>query len=426
MQSLFKDEHEINLDSVIMRYNNADEELKTFRRKHKIPVYPVDEIVDVITDISVHSTDEHFDFAFRFLLHSAFSRFTLNQVFDINDMVERNDAHYHPYILAKTKGILKVHDIIYDKIHEPDRDQITSAATVINEDDEYIRTQSQVLNSYIGGFSTGYVGTIGAKSSHGKSSWVDANAVQNILTGKVQRVDIVTPEESAESRWRRIFAMICKIPTSSMRQKNIQITDDHIKRVKEALEGKLVIHDDVTTMKQTIELCGDVSGQMIYIDHLQALIYPGRGSALQNMIGNIPGLLNAQKGIAKRKKNVIINVSQVNDKDIQRSERITKAPRYWDLYGSSVLLQAARELLMLWYPWKDMEESSYIMGHMNYTINDFIVSVEKSSFGRTGKVMQNFNPEFNTFIDKNPDAITSLANKAPGEQNIDQLAMELK
>jgi phage antirepressor YoqD-like protein len=81
---------------------------------------------------------------------------------------------------------------------------------------------------------------------------------------------------------------------------------------------------------------------------------------------------------------------------------------------------------MLWYPHKDMEDSPMIMGQMNYSRNDYMISIEKSSFGKTGKVLQHFEPEFNQFIDKNPTVINRLDNKAPEEKNMEQIAMELK
>lgn len=197
--------------------------------------------------------------------------------------------------------------------------------------------------------------------------------------------------------------MICKLPTSGMRLKTVKITDMHLGIVKEKLNNRLVIHDDVFKMKDIVELIDAMKVDMIYVDHLNGIDYPGSGTYMERMIGNIPGLVDAQKRIAKTKHIPIINLSQVNDKDIQRSDRLMKAPRYWDVYGSSVLYQASREFIALWYPYKDQEDNPIMPETGAPSINDIRIHVEKSSFSKVGRMSLHFDPDYNLFSDVQKD-----------------------
>lgn len=422
MKRLYSENKVVTPDMVIVKMKDNDEANIAFKNKHFVPKVDEKEIFDMAFDETIDSSKDLIDIVYKNLLSSAFKRFVANAIFD---MEEANDKYKHPIILAKARGIVKVYDIIYDRMDVDSRDQLLETQEFINNPEEYVRTNSRVLNTMMGGFTRGFVDTIGAKSGHTKSSWTDANALQNLLTGKVSKVLIISPEEPAPIRWRRIFASVCNIPISQMRQKSTQVEAKHIKLIRDKLDGKLEINDSVFDYVGIVKLMQDTDADMIYIDHLQSISYPGRRSALENMIGNIPGLVNIQKKIAKQKKIPIVNLSQVNDKMIQRSDRILKAPRYWDLYGSSILYQAARELLMLWYPIKDYENQTGISMAKPPSVNDIEMRIEKSSYSKTGRVLMNFIPDFNRFTDRNPKVLDRLSYVAPEEKDITQIELEL-
>lgn len=421
MKFLYEKNKQINPEMIVTAIKLGGEEIILFRKKHYIPSIIDDDVYDMASDIQADNKEDLVDVVYKQLLKAAFSRFVADSLFDLE---EANEKRNEKFIIAKCRGIIKVNDILHGRDNVSRDDQLKETMDLINKDDEYVRTCSTVLNSFMGGFTKGYVATIGAKSGHTKSSFTDANIVHNILTKKVNKVLIISPEESAQVRWRRIFAMICKIPTSKMRQKEVKITKENIAHVKDLLWDKLIIEDKVFKMNDIIKLMENSDADMFYVDHLQSITYPGNGSAMMNMIGNIPGMLNMEKRIAKEKNVPIVNLSQVNDKDIQRSDRLIKAPRYWDLYGSSVLYQAAREMIMLHYPWKDYEDNPMIYGSGEPpSINRVNLSLEKSSFSRTGKVPLDFDPDFNIFKDANPDVLKKSSYVAPTEMDMNQLSL---
>lgn len=433
MQKLNEDNINITLDNVVLKFREMSESLIIFMKKHKVIYFDKssvmhwvemiteNDIYNILTDESVDAPADLIEMAVKQLNRMAFSRFVSDRYEDIKYYNEHSETENANKVISAARAIITVHDLLYKKSLEK-RDQLEEMKDLVNSDSEYISTSSTALNSYLGGFTRGYVSSIIAKSSHGKSSWVDYNAVHTLLAGKVKRIDIISPEESASTRWRRITAMLNLVSLSSMRQKDVKVLNAHIEKVREKLYNKLFIWDNVFKYNDIIELMSKLTTDMIIVDHLQAIEYPGVGDFLARMIGNIPGFVDFEKKLAKKKHNCIVNLSQVNDKDIQRSDRLSKAPRYWDAYGSSVLYQAAREYIALWYPYKDYEDNPISFTGNTPTIHDIQMSIEKSSFSKIGKIHLHFEPEFNIFTDK---VITSkrMDYTAPVEKDISQLSL---
>jgi replicative DNA helicase len=402
MRTLHDNNENVTIDNMLMVQSKTSERLDAFMKQHKVSKLSEGDITDMLYDPTVDSREVFFDNCKDEILKASFTRFVEDLTSDIKYYNDLNNAKYHSYILSRTKALQKIHTIIYNRMGNK-RDVYAETKDKINNPNEYIPTSSRVLNSYIGGFTRGYIATIFAKSSHGKSSWVDYNILQNILSDKVASVGKITPEEDVSTQLTRYVAMICKLPTSGMRLKTVQTTDMHMQVVKSKLDGRLIIHDDVFKMKDIIELTESMKTDMIYLDHVNKIDYPGRGTHMERMIGNISELVNAQSRVAKTKHISIVNLSQVNDKEIQRSDRMMKAPRYWDLYGSSVLYQASREMIALWYPYKDQDDNPIMSEGSPPSINDIRIHIEKSSFSKVGRMSLRFEPDFNLFTDTNKD-----------------------
>ncbi len=422
MQKMKDKEVEITVPTIVLFIQNNVETLKLFIQRNKIIIPDENGIRDILFDPEINvKNKDYFDGVFKDLIRYAFARFVEDKVSEIQ-FENSYPGKYESGILAKAKGIIKVHDMLHGKIGDK-RDQLNETRELINNSDEYISTSSQVLNSYIGGWTRGYVATVIAKSGHTKSSWIDYDTSHSLLSGKISSAVIISPEEIASTRWRRLIAMIFKIPTSMMRQKLVQVSDEHIKKIREIFKDKLIIYDQVTKYKDILDLMSTLKCDKVIVDHLQSIEYPGTKDYLGNMIGNIPGIIDFEKRIAKLRKMVIINLSQVGDKEIQRSDRLSKAPRYYDAYGSSVLYQASREFLSIYYPFRDYEDNPMIFGANPPTINDISCSIEKSSFSKLGKVRWNFDPEFNTFTDKPSKHLGKENYIPPAEKAIDQMGL---
>lgn len=399
MRKLYEADLNITVDNIISIQAKLkdDAQFRAFLRKHYAKPLSYDDIYDIVHDVSVSSETTFFDDIRKEMLSRSFSRF----VTDILSDIEYNKSFWtdsHNFdIIVKMKGAIKLYDILQGR-KKNNIDYFQETMDLVNGLDEYIPTSSRTLNGYIGGFTRNYPAIIAAKSSHCKSSWADYNILSNILSGAVSKVTKITPEETASTQLRRYVAMLCKISTTDMRLKLAKITDEHIKILKEKIGGKLEIIHSAVKLSDVIDAMNNSKADMIYIDHINGIDYPGRGTFLERMVGNIPELVNAEKRIAMEKHISIVNISQVNDKDIQRSTRIVKAPRFWDVYGSSALYHASREFLTLWYPYKDQEDNDLVYEE-SYDMSDIRILIEKSSFSKVGRIKLNFIPEYNLFYD---------------------------
>ena len=405
MQKLRDSGMEISIDSVYMYITNGDETITAFIKKNLISKDAVtyEAIYDLIYDFTVTNPKEIIETVRGTLYDYAFTRYVTDKINEMKDLNTFDGARAKE-VMAIARSIPKVYEMINRK-KIISRDQLEEAKVLINSRDEYIPTCSDALNMYIGGFTRQYVAAIIAKSSHCKSTWSDFNAIYSIGAGRVGGVDIITPEETAPARWRRIIAMICGLSTSAMRQKKVEITADHIHKVKLALKGRLRIHDDVFKMSEVIDRMEAIDSDMIIVDHLQSVTYPGIGGQLSNMIQHIPTIVGHEKRIAKTKNAAIINISQVGDKEIAKSDRLMKLPRYHDAYGSSILYQASREFLSLWYPYKDYEDNLITPNGKTPTPNDVLISIEKSSFSKVGRMYLNYDPDHAFFTDVKQSAL---------------------
>lgn len=407
MKRVYANKTAITLDNIYIYGSHPDEHYLSFVRRTYLCkqgeegkyLLTLDDLNGILYDTVIDSSDNLFNMIKDELHILAFARFVAQQVEEIKYGISFQNKDFHSDILARTKGIQTFHKLLFTN-GSVKRNQLDETKNRINSDNEYISTSSQLLNSHIGGFTRGFVDVIIGKSGHGKSTWTDYNIVHTLRSGKVSKVVKITPEEPADFTWRRIISMVCKLSTTGMRNKLVKITDEHVKKVGELLTKRLKVYDDVFKLKDIKEIIRIADGEQIYVDHLQAIDYPGRANPLMNMIGEIPGLVLFEERIAKQKNISIVNLSQVGDKEIARSERFSRRPRYHDTYGSSVLYQKAREFLAVYYPYKDYDENPQMFYGEAPTHRDYEIGIEKSSFSALGIIKLDFDYEYSTFTDK--------------------------
>ena len=416
MRRLKNQNKDITVDNIMLFASNPDEDMNAFKKKHFTGELTVDDInVNFFPD-AIGYGEDMFEEAHKCLIGNAFARLVEDSVSEINYYNSYNDENYHSNILDKAQLIIKAHETMYSN-GKSSRDYLAEAQKLVNSQDEYISTSSRVLNSYIGGFTRRYVTPIIAKASHCKSGWVDFNIAQGIKSGKIKKKVVkITPEENADVQMKRYIAMFAQESTTGMRQKLITITAEHLQKVRDIISDKIIIYDNVYKERMILDImrsCKDVD--MIVVDHITTIEFPGNRTWLDNQIGGTPGFVIQAEKIAKEKNCVMMLLSQVNDKEIMRSDRINKAPRYWDAYGSSSLYQKSREFLALYYPLKDWEENAFGFTEIP-SINDVRLRIEKSSFTKLGSVKLNYIPEYNIFLDVDPDKKLAKSDYIPPEE----------
>jgi replicative DNA helicase len=364
-----------------------------FLRKEAISVLTEDEVANEVFDMEVNATPVFFEEAFKELFDLAFFSFCSESIGEMG-----RDLEYRRLksLLARAKAIPKVYDILYSRKLKEYTDPIDNAVSNINKGSAYQKFWSGKLNGVLGGWSKGWIGAVIGKPSHGKSTFMTYDSLQKIKRQMLDSILVISPEESPESFYTRVFAVEFGLPIKHLREGLIKITAEQKEKVKKLYSGKLIFRNAVM-YEEVIDITFAHKGiDYIWLDHINAVAYP-RGDAYNGIIS----LVNRQKEwLSSNSNSVIVNLSQVNTKTMKQRNRLFPAKD--DAYMSSVLEQAAREFLSLYYPYKDYidkEDGKSFIGKRSPRKDLIQVSIEKNSYGEIGILDFNYQAEIGRFAD---------------------------
>lgn len=397
----------------ILLYFVKEKDVRAFRWKHKIPVVTQEEILEVTDIMSLGKEDsqDFFNDIYDSLADVAFRRFVYNNVKDI--LYHIGFVNHQIEIANIAKAIAMLYPILRRskiKTKRSSTNGIKTAAININQAETTIPTFSKEINKYTMGWSRGYPNALLARSSHGKSTFIFNEIRHKVTHNIVGKIAVISPEENDTTFWRRAFANEYNISTSLMRAGLVKITDEQVWGIEKKYEGRVdFFHEGMVKYSNVVDLLFSLEDyEMIIIDHVTAIEYPGSGNQMQNLTGGIISLVHRENDfLSKNKQATIINVNQVREKDIEQSiKSYWKAPTYTMAYGNSVTYVACREWITLYYPYRDLiNRSNEWMGVQDLpTINDLHIMVEKSSFGDIGSGVLQFIPEYAKVMDRTGDS----------------------
>lgn len=375
-------------------------------QKHKIVVdyairhntlpYDNKQLEELLTERYTDTSTSLFKEAYDTIHDEAFFKFvvTANEEFTYEVAYKSKQP-----ILNRAKAIIKLHNILFDRKVKQRKDRLREAINSINQQQSFVPTFSAKLNNIIGGFSKGFVASVIARPSHGKTtfmSWSALDMLYKDIDGK-KRVDIISAEEPSDVFWRRIISTFFKIPSSMLRDGSYTITDRQYEELLAFTKDRLFFHS-ATSLEDILGITNTIrNSDFIWYDHVNAIAYP-----YGDEVKGIKSLVNGQKEyLANNTSTVMINLSQVNTKSMKFKGRLF--PTKEDAFGSSVLEQASREFLSLYYPYLDSidPELSVNLKKNKYEApkNKLMVSIEKTSFGGKGLVELKFEHEIGRYKD---------------------------
>ncbi len=394
--------------NIRVTYNNVTlffikEKYRIKRFMQKMKVAPsLEEIVNIINpDIiepQYETSPEFLEEVFESIKEDTFRRFAEQRAEDIKRLSEIPGKSYE--IIANAKAITKLHEIFSSiKIEE---DWITKSAVALNSV-RIIPTAFKDINHYIFGWSRGYPNAILARSSHGKSTFI-TNEIKYQLS-KGLKVALISVEENPETVWQRFFCNEFHISITDLKLGTIKITPEQIQTIKEKYGNLALYHANMVYYNQVLTTLNRIVKDMdiIFIDHINAIKYPGGSNDIANMPGGIVSLINAQKMIlTEHKQCTIINVNQVSEKQIANIPSYWKMPDYTMAYGNTVSYFASREWITLYYPYRDLiNRPSEWVGVIDLpSPNELYFAVEKSSTGTIGGGILEFIPEYAKILDR--------------------------
>lgn len=374
-------------------------EVKLFIRRMKAIVDNMD-LAYYWHDDTIKPDNDLFQEAYEELHDIAFARYVDKAKEDFEYELGYMKRHH---ILARAKSIIKLHEVIYRRKFDTASNSIDAAVDYINNKEELIPLFSPVLNGLMGGFTRGFANTILGRSGHTKSTLMTFDSVNKAIHKSVDAINIILVEEQPAVFWRRVFAILLTIPIKDMREKTVRISENQMNAVKKRLDNRIKVHS-LTNYKDLIDLLSTIKDEVVWIDHINAVHYPGKGTALQNMIGGIPGLISMQVGFLRdRPYQSYINLSQVNEKELAKLPGIWKHPSYVHAYGSQILHQHSREYLTLYYPHRDALNNPKAWAGkrelQEAQPEDVYMKVEKSSFGDLSTVKLKYDFNYGKFTD---------------------------
>lgn len=228
--------------------------------------------------------------------------------------------------------------------------------------------------------------TVGARTSHGKSSWA-VNLARHLADAN-NRVIYFTMETSKEQLLEKLFCNISRINNLSLLHGKASVEFESRRRTFESWisEAKLLIDDkygyDFASMLKVIDI---INPDFVIVDYIQMISTKGFRSKVEAIEEYVRKF--AELAITKNFGAVLI--SQINRSGVDDP---TMSKFKW----AGVLEEHSRQCIILSY--------DKIKGV--YKIN-----VEKNAFGQTGEFEVKFEPEYSSFRELTAKEIEDIEEK---------------
>lgn len=265
------------------------------------------------------------------------------------------------------------------------------------------------LDELTGGIGRGDIVAIAGRWSHGKTALAADRTLALARAGI--RVDLIALEETEAVITRRWVANLSGIPIAALRGGGVSPAE--FLRAEEAvveIQSLPLTVQGVSTLRVPDDrtILGAVAlsrAEVIVLDHLRKVQYRqvGRSDLQTYAIGRFLDQLHT---IAQRDRKVVIVLAQLS----RDSERQTRRPHTSDIMDSQSIEQVARQVWLLWWPWKADPQKPR---------EDYEIVVAKNSEGGTGKVELRWDAPTGRFGaaagSHGPGPDESALGEAPGE-----------
>ena len=259
----------------------------------------------------------------------------------------------------------------------------------------YVPTPFRSLNHFIHGFRYGTVSLLGARPSHGKTTFAINCMVDSVKRGV--KTLMISIEMSKSEIAQKVISHTANIPIDKVIQSSSMTVQEHESMAEQRVSNaekwstNLVVNDSASTPSEVLRTLnwGVVEGyKYIIIDHLHELSFDDRRAniTLTEAMGNFVKHL---RNIAKRDGVAILALCQLNREVEKRSAKI---PIMSDLGETGALERTAYYILFL------HRDEVYNPGSERAGECDIHVAKARSSV--TGILTLDFDGATNTFSDQ--------------------------
>lgn len=241
-----------------------------------------------------------------------------------------------------------------------------------------IRLGLEPLDAVTGGHMRGDLVVVAGRSSHGKTALMACDRPLALAQAGV-RVDVIALEEPEDAITRRWVGNLADVPLYALRRGDLSPAEFLRAESAVAAIQKFPLRVvGVQTLRSAEErvVIAEVAlskADVVVIDHADKVEYrrAGREDLRTYAIGRF---LNRLHLLAQRDRKLVIVNAQL-DRAVERTRR---RPTVGDISGSQQFERVARQILLLWWPWKVTPDK--------HPAGEFEVYVAKNSEGGTGKV----------------------------------------
>lgn len=274
--------------------------------------------------------------------------------------------------------------------------------SILNKPINGVTSNIEAIDDIVGVMGNSQLVTIGAPSSHGKTSMALSFVYNQIKKGV--KVGFISLEMSATELGLRLASIqsgftygFDKAVSSDKISKRLAVDEEYQRiqnSVYELMDKQLFIVDkdsihinEIGRIARRLKQANDID--VLYIDYLQ-LIKTDRGHSRENEVSEISRSL---KGFAKKLDIPIVTLSQLN-RDVNKRKSV---PVPSDLRESAAIEHDSDKLILFWQPMKIMENDNG--NNSKYLPNTVEVNVCKNRQGKTSVFKLTFDTE-TTFMRK--------------------------
>jgi replicative DNA helicase len=216
---------------------------------------------------------------------------------------------------------------------------------------------------------------VGGRTSHGKTAFCTAIAWSMAESG--HRVAYITLEDSGQQIVRRIQSIITGIRSerllspATLSEPEFAAADAAIRRIQ---DSGLMVFDLLrlgsSSEETVLRAVQTIDAEVVFVDYLQRI---SSGNRQQNRVYGLESICNGLQTAAAKLGRVVIAGCQLSrgvDQDGGRTPILT------DLRDSGAIEQTARQVWLLYWPWKQNQEE--------YEASHYELIVAKQSKGKTG------------------------------------------
>jgi replicative DNA helicase len=251
-----------------------------------------------------------------------------------------------------------------------------------------IWTGFEGLDTFSGGFGPGDFAIVGGRTSHGKTAWLTALAMNLAERGVV--VEYVTLEETATAITRRLIGKRAGVAVRRLKDGG-DLTQEEFEQCESAVRWLQTLPLTVADMEHVrnleeqtvVGMVGASKAAVVIVDHLQQIITVGK----ESRVYGLERVLRRLQAVALRDEKVVILAAQLN----RQTEERQGQPRLSDLRDCGAIEQSGRQILLLYWPCKhDRERAEW----------EYELFVAKNADGGTGLVPLHFDAPTGRFTER--------------------------